>query len=136
MKPAATVSVARSHFKHPSGPPFPEAIGFDTEHPCSVYATNAHGNADGRILGLVEGPAGHSSPRQNPGPDDRLELGNPGDIAPIGQGVSELRIHHRPGYRVYVSQRGEEIVILLCGGDKNSQQADIARAKKLAEQYK
>ena len=67
---------------------------------------------------------------------DRLELGNPGDIAAVGEGVSELRIHHGPGYRVYIFQRGEQVVILLCGGDKGSQEADIARAKKLAEQYR
>ena len=65
---------------------------------------------------------------------DRLELGNPGDIAPVGEGVSELRIHYGPGYRIYIVQRGEEFVVLLCGGDKSSQDADISRAKKLASE--
>jgi putative addiction module killer protein len=65
---------------------------------------------------------------------DRLELGNPGDIAPVGESVSELRIHYGPGYRVYIVQRGEEFVVLLCGGDKGSQDADIALAKKLASE--
>ncbi|MGO8908130.1 MAG: type II toxin-antitoxin system RelE/ParE family toxin [Bradyrhizobium sp.] len=65
---------------------------------------------------------------------DRLELGNPGDIAPVGGGLSELRIHYGPGYRIYIVQRGAEFVVLLCGGDKSSQDADIALAKKLAKQ--
>src|ERR1043165_336940 len=63
---------------------------------------------------------------------DRLALGNPGDAAPVGQGVSELRIHYGAGYRGYFVRRGEELVLLLCGGDKASQSSDIARAKKLA----
>jgi len=65
---------------------------------------------------------------------DRLALGNPGDAAPVGQGVSELRVHYGAGYRVYFVQRGEELVLLLCGGDKNSQASDIAFAKKLASE--
>jgi putative addiction module killer protein len=65
---------------------------------------------------------------------DRLALGNPGDAAPVGQGVTELRIHHGAGYRVYFVQRGEELVLLLCGRDKSSQISDIARAKKLASE--
>jgi len=66
--------------------------------------------------------------------DDRLSPGNPGDIAPVGDGVSEMRIHYGPGYRVYYIQRGEEIVVLLCGGDKGSQASDIKTAKKLASE--
>ena len=65
---------------------------------------------------------------------DRLALGNPGDAAPVGQGVSEMRVHHGAGYRVYFIQRGEDVVLLLCGGDKQSQRADIALAKKLASE--
>jgi putative addiction module killer protein len=65
---------------------------------------------------------------------DRLALGNPGDAAPVGQGVSELRIHYGAGYRVYFVQRGEECVLLLCGGDKNSQASDIRFAKKLTSE--
>jgi putative addiction module killer protein len=65
---------------------------------------------------------------------DRLALGNPGDVAPVGNGVSEMRIHYGPGYRVYFVQRGKEVVILLCGGDKSSQASDIAAAKKLADE--
>ena len=65
---------------------------------------------------------------------ERLADGNPGDVAPVGEGVSELRIHHGPGYRVYFVRRGEEIVVLLCGGDKSSQTSDIARARKLAKE--
>ena len=65
---------------------------------------------------------------------DRLSQGNPGDVAPVGSGISEMRIHYGPGYRVYFVQRGEEVVVLLCGGDKSSQSADIASAKKLASE--
>ena len=65
---------------------------------------------------------------------DRVELGNFGDFAPVGDGVSELRIFYGPGYRVYFIQPTSVVVILLSGGDKDSQQADIARAKKIAKQ--
>jgi putative addiction module killer protein len=66
---------------------------------------------------------------------DRVAMGNLGDAAPVGEGVSELRIHFGPGYRVYFKQSGAALIILLCGGDKASQQADIARAKRLAAEY-
>ena len=63
----------------------------------------------------------------------RLE-GNAGDVAPVGDGVSEMRIHFGPGYRVYYINRGAELILLLCGGDKSSQQRDIEAAKKLARE--
>lgn len=66
----------------------------------------------------------------------RLANGLPGDVAPIGQGVSELRIHYGPGYRLYFQQRGTEIIILLCGGDKSSQTKDIETAKRLASEWR
>ena len=62
----------------------------------------------------------------------RLAGGNPGDVVPVGEGISEMRIHYGPGYRVYYKDTGMEIVILLCGGNKSTQQEDIARAKHLA----
>jgi putative addiction module killer protein len=65
---------------------------------------------------------------------DRLSRGNPGDVVAVGEGVRELRIHTGPGYRIYFVQRGERIILLLCAGDKGSQQADIALAKKLARE--
>ena len=63
---------------------------------------------------------------------DRMSLGNPGDVAAVGEGVSEMRIHYGPGYRVYFVQRGSTVT-LLCGGDKSSQAADIRTAKQLAK---
>lgn len=62
----------------------------------------------------------------------RLANGNPGDVKPVGDGVSEMRIHYGPGYRVYFQKRGSTIILLLCGGDKGSQTRDIERAKQLA----
>ena len=65
---------------------------------------------------------------------DRLANGNPGDVGPIGDGLSEMRIDFGPGYRVYVQQRGTVLVVLLCGGDKSTQARDIRLAKKLAQE--
>lgn len=65
---------------------------------------------------------------------DRLALGNPGDVAPVGDGVSELRVHYGPGYRVYFVRRGQVLIILLCGGSKKSQAKDIAQAKAIEEE--
>ncbi len=66
----------------------------------------------------------------------RLSLGNFGDVKPVGGGVSEMRIDYGPGYRVYLTQRGNTLVILLCGGDKRTQDRNIATAKALARQLK
>jgi len=65
---------------------------------------------------------------------DRLEMGYFGDVRPVGEGVSELRIFYGAGYRVYFIQRQSVLVILLSGGDKQTQQMDIAKAKKIAKQ--
>ena len=62
----------------------------------------------------------------------RMEMGNPGDTRSVGQGILEVRVDYGPGYRIYYVRRGA-IVILLCGGDKRTQQKDILRAQKLAE---
>jgi putative addiction module killer protein len=62
---------------------------------------------------------------------DRLALGNPGDVKPVGQGVSELRIDHGPGYRVYFVRRGAMLIVLLAGGDKRTQARDIKAAQML-----
>lgn len=63
---------------------------------------------------------------------ERLAAGNPGDVEPVGEGVSELRINYGPGYRVYFKRRGRQIVILLAGGDKSTQAKDIKAALLLA----
>jgi len=65
----------------------------------------------------------------------RLAEGLPGDVEPVGEGVSELRIHYGPGYRVYFQRRGNLLIVLLCGGDKSTQARDIALAKKLAKEW-
>lgn len=67
---------------------------------------------------------------------DRLAHGNPGDVKPVGGGVSEMRINVGPGYRVYFAQRGNTLILLLCGGTKKSQQADIEEAKRLFADWK
>ncbi len=67
---------------------------------------------------------------------DRAELGNFGDCEPVGEGVSEMRVHFGPGYRVYFAQRGSLIVLLLVGGDKSTQAKDIKAAIKLNREIK
>lgn len=66
----------------------------------------------------------------------RLSLGNPGDVKSVGQGISEMKIDYGPGYRVYFMRRGPVVVVLLCGGDKRSQDQDIALAKTISAQWK
>jgi putative addiction module killer protein len=66
---------------------------------------------------------------------DRLSLGNPGDVKPVGSGVSEMRIDYGPGYRIYFTQRGPIIIVILCGGDKRTQATDIKRAIEIAEKW-
>ena len=67
---------------------------------------------------------------------ERLSAGNPGDVKPVGAGVSELRLDHGPGYRVYFMQRGALVIVLLAGGDKRTQDADIKLAIKIAQDWK
>ena len=64
----------------------------------------------------------------------RLSTGNPGDVRPVGGGVSELRIDHGPGYRVYFLRIGRDLTVLLLGGDKSTQRQDIERARELAQE--
>jgi putative addiction module killer protein len=66
---------------------------------------------------------------------DRLAFGNAGDVKPVGHGISELRIDYGPGYRIYFQKQGNTIIILLCGGDKNTQTKDIQTAKRLAAEW-
>jgi putative addiction module killer protein len=67
---------------------------------------------------------------------DRLAFGNSGVVRPVGSGISELRIDYGPGYRVYYLQRGTSLVVLLCGGDKRTQAADIDRAISIARDWR
>ena len=67
---------------------------------------------------------------------DRLESGNTGDCKSLGDGLHELRIHYGPGYRVYFGNTGKHIILLLCGGNKASQQQDIKRARKYWRDYR
>ncbi len=66
---------------------------------------------------------------------DRLAFGNAGDVKPVGQGISELRIDYGPGYRIYFQKRGNVLIILLCGGDKRTQDRDIKTAKRRAAEW-
>lgn len=63
---------------------------------------------------------------------ERLAAGNPGDVEPVGEGVSELRVNYGPGYRVYFKRQGQELIILLAGGDKSTQAKDTKAALRLA----
>jgi len=65
----------------------------------------------------------------------RLAEGLAGDVMPVGDGISELRIHYGPSYRVYFKKRGNTLIVLLCGGDKSSQRRDIQTAKQIAKQW-
>lgn len=63
---------------------------------------------------------------------ERLSLGNPGDVKSVGDGLSEMRIDYGPGYRVYFKQTGRTVILILCGGDKSTQDRDIKKAKEIA----
>ena len=65
---------------------------------------------------------------------DRARFGHLGDVSPVGKGVSEMRIHYGPGYRLYFVQRGTVMIVLLCGSDKSTQRADIRAAQKIAKE--
>ena len=67
---------------------------------------------------------------------NRLAAGNPGDVKPVGGGISELRIDYGPGYRVYYLLDGDRLILLLCGGDKSSQGKDIETAQRLADEWR
>ena len=67
---------------------------------------------------------------------DRLQSDNAGDVKPVGDGISEMRIDYGPGYRVYYQQKGPIVILLLCGGDKSTQSSDIAKAKEIANAWR
>ena len=79
---------------------------------------------------------GSARRRSGARPHRRLAAGNPGDVKPVGAGISELRINYGPGYRVYYLQDGDKLIVLLCGGDKSTQDDDIKNAKRIAKEWK
>lgn len=81
---------------------------------------------------MAREPDGRKGARQDLARVQRLELGNPGDVKAVGDGVSEMRIDYGPGYRIYYKQTGRALILLLCGGDKSTQDRDIRLAKELA----
>jgi putative addiction module killer protein len=85
---------------------------------------------------LGQGPSGSQGQGVLQARIERFICGNPGDVRPVGAGVSELRIHYGPGYRVYFQQRGSMLVILLAGGDKSTQAKDIKSSQGLARNFK
>ena len=89
-----------------------------THHYAKWFAGLRDRAARGRIVARIE----------------RLQWGHFGDARAVGEGVSELRMDFGPGYRIYFTQRGERLVLLLCGGDKDSQSRDIAQAKRVASE--
>lgn len=84
---------------------------------------------------MAEGPAGHQGPGSILVRIVRLDGGNAGDAKPVGEGISEMRIAFGPGYRVYYKLIGSVVILLLAGGDKSSQTADIATAKRIARAW-
>jgi putative addiction module killer protein len=91
------------------------------------------GTSDGGVFGLAASLRDANAVARIVGRIRRLEMGNPGDTRSVGKSILEMRIDYGPGYRVYYVHHGAQIVILLCGGDKRTQQQDIKRAQKLAE---
>jgi putative addiction module killer protein len=75
---------------------------------------------------------GSEGPSKNCSRIERLGFGNPGDVKPVGAGISEMRVPYGPGYRIYYKQTDKTIVLILCGGDKSTQEKDIKRAKEIA----
>lgn len=67
---------------------------------------------------------------------ERISMGNPGDVKSVGEGIREMHVDYGPGYRVYFLQRGEILIVLLCGGDKSSQDSDIKQAKSIAKRWR
>src|SRR6516225_10132237 len=105
-------------------------IVYPMGYPCAVYEIRRSETFDTWLKNLADSKARARIAARI----DRLGLGNPGDVKPVGGGVSEMRIDYGPGYRLYFTQRGRTVVLLLCGGDKATQANDIKRAIALAKE--
>jgi putative addiction module killer protein len=85
---------------------------------------------------MVQTTQGPRRGRARAGPDQPTGSRNPGDVKPFGQGVSELRIPYGPGYRIYYLHDGDQVIVLLTGGDKSTQDADIRQAHQIAAEWR
>jgi putative addiction module killer protein len=111
-----------------------EGSGILTNCPLQETIPDDRGPADRRFAGWFAGLRDREARARITVRIRRLSLGNPGDVKAVGSGVSEMRIDYGPGYRLYFVRRGDTIVVLLCGGDKRTQDRDIARAIGLAQE--
>jgi putative addiction module killer protein len=101
-------------------------------YPIGYIQPDARGSADRILCSLLTALRDRQARARIRARVDRLALGNPGDVKPVGGGLSEVRIDYGSGYRVYFVERGTAVVILLAGGDKRTQERDIAMARELA----
>ena len=103
---------------------------------CELRLTHGRGGPLRNVRPMVQPTQGPASGSAHAGPDQPTGGRKPGDVKPVGQGVSELRIAYGPGYRIYYLQDGDQVILLLTGGDKSSQDADIRQAHQIAAEWR